>query len=186
MKDTLITALLQSGRKQPKPRTPKEHSDLVHEYSGGKVGETLARYWDASKTPGRFLADLGEPFRRMLGDDFSWQQVMEIYAGMKNEFSHRAILYGNFMSNAAERGTLYLTEDSAMNAINQILAFINQPENERYRQATEIIMQDFAENFDRINEAQLRHFNRGIERQEAYSPIYGSAGTQCSFRRPCG
>ena len=216
MKDTLITALLQSGRKSPKPRTPKEHSDLVHEYSGGKAGETLARYWDASKTPGRFLADLGEPFRRMLGDDFnaaigkmtvhvdartdkvlsslqklglstrdffkhaitvngedfSWQQVMEIYAGMKNEFSRRAILYGNFMSNSAERGTRYLTEDSAMNAINQILAFINQPENERYRQATEIIMQDFAENFDRINEAQVRHFNRGMERQEAYSPIF--------------
>ena len=59
-----------------------------------------------------------------------------------------------------------------MNAIGQILAFINRPENEPYRHAAELVRDDFDANFDRLREAQIRDFNRDLNKEENYTPMY--------------
>ncbi len=116
--------------------------------------------------------DLARTATKVNGENFSWSEVMMIYAGMKNHFSENAIKYGMFINNSAYRLKLYATEDEAMKAINALLNFINQPENANYKQAADIIMQDFEDNFDRIQQAQIRDFNTGMDKQENYSPIF--------------
>ena len=92
--------------------------------------------------------------------------------GWKNDFTKNAILYGNFLSNAAERHVKYLTEQDARVAIGKILMFINEPENAKYKQAADILMRDFDMNVDRIRDAGIRDFNRGFDKQPNYSPMF--------------
>ena len=124
------------------------------------------------KKLGISIHDLARTAKNVNNESFSWSEVMMIYAGMKNRFSRNAILYGMFINNSAYRQKLYNTEDEAMAVINELLNFINQPKNAKYKQAAEIIMQDFEDNFDRINQAQIRDFNIGMDKQENYTPIF--------------
>ncbi len=106
------------------------------------------------------------------GEKFTWSEVMGIYTAIKNRFSRNAVVWGNFVINAADSNKLYATEDAAMAAINRILDLINKQENSGYKQVAEFIMHDFDVNFDRINEAEIRDFNRGMDKQDNYTPIF--------------
>ncbi len=106
------------------------------------------------------------------GTDYSWQQVMGIWAYMQNETARDAVVYGNFMSNQASPNTVYLTEEAALRAINTILEEINKPENQRFRQAAQILMQDFDMNFDRINDKLIQSRNEGMDREPNYFPMH--------------
>ena len=106
------------------------------------------------------------------GQDYTWSQIQAIYLGMQNPQHRKAILWGNFVSNALNQNKLYATEEEGLNAIGQILAFINRPENEPYRLAAELIRDDFDANFDRLREAQIRDFNRDLNKEENYTPMY--------------
>ena len=117
---------------------------------------------------GVYPQSMGKVSLNVNGEDFTVQQVIEIYIGWQNEFSRSAILY----SNAAERHVKYLTEQDALNAIGKILTFINEPENAKYKQAADAFMREFDMNADRIREAGIRDFNRGFEKQPNYSPIF--------------
>ena len=106
------------------------------------------------------------------GQDYSWAEVMGIYLGAKNDKHLQAMLWGNFVKNDADRNSLYDTEEQGMHAINQILEFINQPENLKYKQAADLIIKDFDDNFDRINQARINDFNKGLNHEENYTPIF--------------
>ena len=106
------------------------------------------------------------------GETFSYENVMAIYAGMKNEKNAKAILWGNFVQNLADTRKKYATPEEGMAAINKILEFINQPENQKYKTLADLIIQDFDENFDRINEAQIKNFNRGMNKEDNYVPMF--------------
>lgn len=106
------------------------------------------------------------------GTDYSWQQVMGIWIYMQNKNARDAVVYGNFMSNLASPNTVYLTEEAALRAINTILEEINKPENQRFRQAAQILMQDFDMNFDRINDKLIQSRNEGMDREPNYFPMH--------------
>ena len=106
------------------------------------------------------------------GRKYSWQQVMGIWAYMQNDTARDAVLYGNFMNNQAQPNNIYLTEEAALKAINTILEEINKPENERFREAAKILMQDFDMNFDRINDKLIQSRNEGMDREPNYFPMH--------------
>lgn len=105
------------------------------------------------------------------GNSYSWEQVMAIWAYMQNDFARDAVVYGNFMNNQAQHNTVYLTEEAALKAINTILEEINKPENQRFKDAMKVLMQDFDMNFDRINDKLIQSRNEGMEKQDNYFPI---------------
>ena len=105
------------------------------------------------------------------GNNYSWSNVMAIWAYMQNDFARDAVVYGNFMSNQANPNKLYATYDEAMTAITKILDTLNQPEGQKYRQAMQLMMKDFENNIARIEDAYIRDRNEGFGRQENYFPI---------------
>lgn len=157
----------------------KDFRRFVDDGFTSRRGEAYSHIWQRTDFVDTQLRNLGLHFKDFAkeaieidGESFSWSKVMMIYAGMQNQFSHDAILYGNFTNNAADRNKVYATADDAMRAINKMLALINQPENAKYKQAAEIFMQDFSDNFDRINDAHIKNFNSGMNRQDHYLPMF--------------
>lgn len=133
-----------------------------------RIHQRKSLVWEQLEQLGLDIFDFTKTAIDLNGQKFSWQQVMEIYAAMKNEYSRDAVIFGNFV----RKKKAYPTLEAGIEAINQILELINQPENSRYKQATDIIMQDFSDNFDYINDALIRNFNRGMEQQDFYTPIF--------------
>ena len=105
------------------------------------------------------------------GETYTWDELLAIYAGMKNEKSRKAIIWGNFVQNMIDGGDrkIYNTLEEGMTAINKILDFVNN--NPDYRAAADLILKDFDENFDRINRARIEAFNKGMEKEENYTPM---------------
>lgn len=116
-------------------------------------------------------SDLTKDAIEIDGQNYTWEKVIAIYTGMKNEKSAKAILWGNFVNNFVAQNKLYNTEEEGMNAINKILNFINQDENKAYKKVGDLIIQDFENNYDRTNEAMIEHFNKGMNKEEFYTPI---------------
>ena len=133
-----------------------------------RIHQRKSLVWEKLNQLGLKVHDFTKTAINLNGQKFSWQQVMEVYAAMKNDYSREAVIFGNFVGEKKA----YPTLEKGMEAINQILELINQPENSRYKQATDIIMQDFSDNFDYINDALIRNFNRGMEQQDFYTPIF--------------
>ena len=106
------------------------------------------------------------------GKNYTWEEIFSIYNGMKNDKHAAAIIWGNFVSNPTDKNKMYSTPAEALNAINKILNFINQPENQNYKTAADLFLQDFDEHYERINEANIRNFNRGMNKVENYTPMF--------------
>ena len=106
------------------------------------------------------------------GKTYSWAEVIGIANAMRNPKSAMAVLWGNFVNNLVDSNKPYNTEQEGMNAINQILDLINAPENEKYKKAAQLILQDFDTHYDRIESARRRDFNRSMNKEENYSPMY--------------
>ena len=136
------------------------------------IHERTTAVQEQLKQLGFHIQDFLEKAITVDGQDYTWTQVQAIYLGMQNPHHREAIIWGNFVNNALNQNKKYATEEQGMNAINQILAFINSPENERYRLAAELVKNDFDANFDRLRETQIRDFNRDLNREENYSPMY--------------
>ena len=157
----------------------KDFRRFIDDGFTSRRGEAYSHIWQRVSSIDEQLRSIGLSFKDFAkeaieidGESFSWSKVMMIYAGMQNQFSHDAILYGNFTNNAADRNKVYATADDAMTAINKMLELINQPENAKYKQAAEIFMQDFSDNFDRIQDAHIRNFNSGMNREDHYLPMF--------------
>ena len=114
--------------------------------------------------------DFIRPAITLDGKTFTWSEAMGVYLAMKNPYSAAAVLWGNFVQNAADKSKVYETEEAGIKAINKILGLFT--ENPKMKQAAELIIKDFDENFERIREASVRDFNQDINKQEFYTPIF--------------
>ncbi|MBQ9565181.1 MAG: zeta toxin family protein [Synergistaceae bacterium] len=102
--------------------------------------------------------DVGVP-KGKLGNSTRWtvDELMSIYAGMKNEKSRAAILYGNFGAFGEEAGSM------AARCVEAL--------TEKERAFADDIIKEYELNFDRINDALIDVYNRGMAHEENYTPM---------------
>lgn len=106
---------------------------------------------DLTKT--RFSANIVPTLN---GTDWTVDQLMSLYAGMQNEKSRNAILYGNFAGQENPE-TLVATAIEALTENEKALA--------------DFIIQEYEDNFDRINQAFIYIENIGMQHEERYTPM---------------
>ncbi len=102
------------------------------------------------------------------GNNYTYSTLMHIFLARRNEKNYQAILWGNFIKNSADSFKPYTTLEQAEAAINQLMQSL--PDN--YKQAAELFAQDFSDNFDRIQQAQIDNFNRELNREDDYFPMF--------------
>ena len=98
-----------------------------------------------------------EGVTRENGQNFTKDQVLSIYAGMKNRRSRESILNGN----------LAYYGDNAQTVANALIAKLTDAE----KAAADQVIQDYEANFARINRAFVEAFNEGMEHEENYTPM---------------
>ncbi|MBQ9565564.1 MAG: hypothetical protein IJU98_08260 [Synergistaceae bacterium] len=90
------------------------------------------------------------------GKPWTVDELLSIYAGMKNERSRRAILYGNF------KGRLDPEADAAECVKNL------RPEEKALADA---VIEEYERHFDRIDAALIAVYNKGMDHEENYTPM---------------
>ena len=93
------------------------------------------------------------------GQDFTLDQLLSIYAGMKNSKSKAAILNGNF---AAAQNL-----EEANQWANECIKALSDNE----KALADFVIREYEENFDRINEALIDVYNQGMTHEENYTPM---------------
>ena len=91
------------------------------------------------------------------GQDFTVDQVLSIYCGLKNTKSAKAILFGN----------LGYYGDNAQAVANALIAQLTEAE----KSAGDMIMADYEREFERLNNAFIDAYNQGMEHEENYTPM---------------
>ena len=86
-------------------------------------------------------------------------ELMSIYAGLKNPRSKMAILYGNF----SDAETIEQAESWAAECVKAL--------TDKERAVADFIIQEYEKHFDRINKALIDIYNRGMEHEENYTPM---------------
>lgn len=86
-------------------------------------------------------------------------ELMSIYAGLKNPRSKMAILYGNF----SDAETIEQAESWATECVKAL--------TDQERAVADFIIQEYEKHFDRINEALIDIYNRGMVHEENYTPM---------------
>ena len=86
-------------------------------------------------------------------------ELLSVYAGMKNERSRMAILYGNF----ADAETIEQAEAWAADCVKAL--------KEQEKALADYIIQEYEKHFDRINDAIIDIYNQGMEHEENYTPM---------------
>jgi|GEM_PF-4819332 len=127
-------------------------------------------FWNALEKNGVSIKQLWDNAITVDGHNFSWEEALSIYLGMKNDKHRDAILYGNFVVNNTDSLKPYTNEQDAMRAIGNIIQAVN--EKPRMKAIAEWIVSDFNQHFDRINRANINNFNRGMNHEDNYSPMF--------------
>ena len=127
-------------------------------------------FFDALEKNGLSIRQLLDNAVTVDGHNFSWQEALSIYLGMKNDKHRNAILYGNFIVNNTDNLKPYTNEDDALRAIGKIIQTVN--DNPRYKAIADWILSDFEQHFDRINQANINNFNKGMNHEDNYSPMF--------------
>ncbi|MBQ7262526.1 MAG: hypothetical protein IJR14_02285, partial [Synergistaceae bacterium] len=94
------------------------------------------------------------------GKAWTVDELMGIYAGMKNERSREAILYGVFK----EQWAAGLDPEAA--AAKCVAALTDEE-----KELADAIIKDYEVNFDRIDGALVDVFNKGMDKEENYTPM---------------
>jgi hypothetical protein len=97
--------------------------------------------------------------RNVAGKDFSVDQIMEIYIGMRNQKKAQAILYGVFGDERI---------DNPQAVVNDLISRLTDEE----KRAAELVAEDHARHADRIERAFVDAFNHGFDREENYTSIH--------------
>ena len=90
------------------------------------------------------------------GKPWTVDELLSIYAGMKNDRSRRAILYGNF------KGRLDPEADAAECVKNL------RPEEMALADA---VIEEYERHFARIDSALIAVYNKGMDHEENYTPM---------------
>ena len=128
--------------------------------------ERLNKMKKALNDLGFKMSDFSKKAADAAGRSWTWNEIMEIYIGMRNEKKARAILFGNFV-NGNGQGPVMSVEE-AQNTIRKLVGLLT-PE---HKQAAELVVQDHDANFNRINRKFIEAFNRGMEQEVDYSSIH--------------
>ena len=91
------------------------------------------------------------------GQDFTWDDIMEIYIGMRNNKKGRAILYGNLKNASDPEGTA---------------AYLIGLLTEDHKKAAELVVEDHNRNVDRIEAGLIDAFQKGMDRETDYTSIH--------------
>ena len=91
------------------------------------------------------------------GQDFTWDDIMEIYIGMRNDKKGRAILYGNLKNTSDPEGTA---------------AYLIGLLSENHKKAAELVVEDHNRNVDRIEAELIDAFQKGMDRETDYTSIH--------------
>lgn len=108
------------------------------------------------------IGDFSRTAAEIDGMEYTWDQVMEIYMGMKNEKKAQAVLYGNFVNEGS------YTVEEAEEVVKKLLDTLT-PE---HKKAAELVARDHEMHFDRLNEALIRASNRGMDHETDYTSIH--------------
>jgi len=100
--------------------------------------------------------------RNVDGQMYSVDQLIHIYAGLKNESSRKAILYGNMRLRFMQGGEEAVQEHAA-----RCVAALTDAE----RQLGDAVIADFDTHFERINNALIEAFNQGMKQEANYTPM---------------
>jgi hypothetical protein len=99
------------------------------------------------------------------GITLKWAEVMGMYLGMKNPDNAKAIIYGNLVNGNGQGPVMSVEQAEA--TVREFIGMLS-PEQ---KQAAELILQDFEDNFDRVNNGLVNNFNKGMDHVDNYSPI---------------
>jgi len=113
------------------------------------------------KELGITTADLNRKVR-IRGEAYSKDVLLHVYAGLQNENSRAAILYGNMRATWLKEG-----EEGVRRLAAECVGALSGNEKELAR----AVMQDFDENFGRINDACIDAYNMGMEQEKNYTPM---------------
>ena len=94
--------------------------------------------------------------RRIDGQVYSIDEMMSVYALMKNEKGKKALLYGNFKGLPDPQGHA---------------AHIIRALTPGQRALADAVLADYDRSFDRLNARFIEVFNEGMEKEENYSPM---------------
>ncbi|MGI6076506.1 MAG: hypothetical protein ACOYD9_09170, partial [Pyramidobacter sp.] len=87
---------------------------------------------------------------------YSIDEMLSVYALMKNEKGKKALLYGNFKGLPDPQGHA---------------AHIIQALTPEQRALADAVLADYDKSFDRLNARFIEAFNEGMEKEENYSPM---------------
>ena len=96
------------------------------------------------------------------GQAYPVDALIHIYAGLKNEHSRKAILYGNMGERFRKQGEAAAQEHAA-----HCVAALTEAE----KALGDAVIADFSESFDRLNAAYIDAFNEGMTPEENYTPM---------------
>lgn len=108
------------------------------------------------------ISDFGKTAAVIDGQKFSFDKIMEIFLGMRNPKKAKAIIFGNFVN---PRG---YSPDQAIDVINQLISKLT-PE---HMKAAELVIKDHQDNFQRINNALISAFNKGMKQEVDYTSMH--------------
>ncbi|WOL39582.1 hypothetical protein RAH42_10620 [Pyramidobacter sp. YE332] len=113
------------------------------------------------KDLGITAADLNKKVR-IRGEAYSKDMLLHVYAGLQNENSRAAILYGNMRATWLKEG-----EEGVQRLAAECVGALSENEKKLAR----AVMRDFDENFGRINDACIEAYNMGMEQEKNYTPM---------------
>lgn len=109
----------------------------------------------ALRENGLTLHDLSES-RVVDGQQYTVDEMLSVYALMKNEKGRKALLYGNFRGLA----------DPQAHA-SHVIQSLTQEE----RNVADAVLQDYEDSFDRLNKRFIEVYNDAMIKEEKYSPM---------------
>ncbi|MBR1672552.1 MAG: hypothetical protein IJ702_06470, partial [Fretibacterium sp.] len=130
------------------------------------VQERVKWIQDELRKLGFKMSDFSKKAADAAGRSWTWNEVMELYLGMRNEKKAKAIIYGNFV-NGNGQGPV-MSAEQAQATIQQLISVLT-PE---HRAAAELVIQDHEANFDRLNRRYIDSINRGMRQEVDYTSIH--------------
>lgn len=132
-------------------------NELLHKFT--RLGNMEKIMQDLGITPQMLTQkrNVDVPHRHSRG--WTVDELMSIYAGMKNERSKTAILYGNF----EDAESIEQAQEWAAKCIEAL--------TDTEKQLADKIIQEYESHFDRINNALIDIYNKGMEHETNYTPM---------------
>ena len=133
--------------------------DIKLRYKFNRIGAFEETLQSLGLTPAMITAERNVDVPHTGSVNWTVDELMSIYAGMKNERSRIAILFGNFAAAESKEQA----EEWAAKCIEALT------DNEK--KLADFIISEYEQNRERINDALIDVYNKGMEYEENYTPM---------------